>query len=128
MLLLPVDPDDSARRLRAELRELTGRRLAVIVTDSFGRPWRVGQSEVAIGCAGIDPLDDWRGRVDRDGRELAATEVALADQIAAAADLARDKDEGVPVVVVRGLGDRVNEDDGPGAAALQRDPADDLFR
>ena len=128
VLLLPADPDGSARRLRAELQELSGRTLAVVVTDSFGRPWRVGQSEVAIGCAGIDPLDDWRGRVDRDGRPLAATEVALADQIAAAADLARDKDEGVPVVVARGLAERVTAGDGPGAAALQRDPAVDLFR
>jgi coenzyme F420-0:L-glutamate ligase/coenzyme F420-1:gamma-L-glutamate ligase len=128
VLLLPADPDGSARRLRAELSEITGLRLAVVVTDSFGRPWRVGQSEVAIGCAGIDPADDWRGKRDRDGRKLAATEIATADEIAAAADLARGKDDGLPVVVVRGLGARVTADDGPGAAALQRDPADDLFR
>ena len=103
VLLLPADPDASAGRIRAELSRATGKRLAVLITDSFGRPWRVGQSEVAIGCAGIDPLDDWRGRADRDGRELAATEIAIADQLAAAADLARNKASGVPVVLVRGL-------------------------
>ncbi len=86
VLLLPADPDASARRLRAEIAVATGRRIAVVVSDSFGRPWRVGQTEVAIGCAGIDPVDDWRGRSDRDGRELAATEIAVADQLAAAAD------------------------------------------
>ncbi len=128
VVLLPRDPDASARRLRAEIAEASGARVAVIVTDSFGRPWRVGQTEVAIGCAGIDPLDDWRGRSDRDGRELAATEIALADEIAAASDLARDKASGVPAVIVRGLGGRVIEGDGPGAAALRRAAADDLFR
>jgi coenzyme F420-0:L-glutamate ligase/coenzyme F420-1:gamma-L-glutamate ligase len=83
---------------------------------------------VAIGCAGLDPLDDWRGRTDRGGRELAATEIALADEIAAASDLVRDKAAGIPVVVVRGLGGRVTEGDGPGAAALRRAAEDDLFR
>lgn len=128
VLLLPRDPDASARRLRGEIRAASGKRLAVVVTDSFGRPWRVGQSDVAIGCAGLPPLDDWRGRADRDGRELEATEVAVADQIAAAADLVRDKAAGIPVVVIRGLGERVTDDDGPGAAALQRPAAADLFR
>ena len=128
VLLLPADPDDSARRLRAALATASGLRVAVIITDSFGRPWRVGQAEVAIGCAGIDPLDDWRGRRDRDGRELTATEVALADEIAAAADLARDKAAGLPVVIVRGLGARLTDGDGPGAAARRRGAADDLFR
>jgi coenzyme F420-0:L-glutamate ligase/coenzyme F420-1:gamma-L-glutamate ligase len=128
VILLPEDPDASARRLRAEIEGASGARVAVVVTDSFGRPWRVGQAEVAIGCAGIDPLDDWRGRADRDGRELAATEVALADEIAAASDLARDKAAGIPAVIVRGLGDRVTADDGPGAAALRRAAGDDLFR
>jgi coenzyme F420-0:L-glutamate ligase/coenzyme F420-1:gamma-L-glutamate ligase len=128
VVLLPEDPDASARRLRAEIQAAAGVRIAVVITDSFGRPWRVGQTEVAIGCAGVDPLDDWRGRVDRDGRELAATEIALADEIAAASDLARNKASGVPAVLVRGLGDRVTEDDGPGAAALRRAAAEDLFR
>jgi len=128
VLLLPADPDASARRLRHEIGAASGRRLAVIVGDSFGRPWRVGQTEVAIGCAGIDPLDDWRGRADRHGRELAATEIALADQLAAAADLVRDKSSGVPAAIVRGLTDRVTDADGPGARALQRARAEDLFR
>lgn len=128
VLLLPADPDASARRLRREIGAASGRRLAVIVGDSFGRPWRVGQTEVAIGCAGIDPLDDWRGRRDRHGRELAATEIALADQLAAAADLARDKSSGVPAAIVRGLADRITDADGPGAVALQRARAEDLFR
>ncbi len=96
VILLPVDPDASARRIRAAIATASGRRVAVIVTDSFGRPWRVGQTEVAIGCAGIDPLDDWRGRHDRDGRQLAATEIAFADEIASASDLVRGKDSGDP--------------------------------
>jgi coenzyme F420-0:L-glutamate ligase/coenzyme F420-1:gamma-L-glutamate ligase len=128
VLLLPADPDDSARRLRAEIATASGRRVAVIVSDSFGRPWRIGQADVAIGCAGIDPLDDRRGTLDREGRELLATEVAVADQLAAAADLCRDKASGIPVAIVRGLAAHVTAADGPGAAALQRDRAHDLFR
>jgi coenzyme F420-0:L-glutamate ligase/coenzyme F420-1:gamma-L-glutamate ligase len=126
--LLPADPDGSARRIRRELREACGHAPAVIVADSFGRPWRLGQADVAIGCAGLDPLDDWRGRRDREGRDLAATMVASADEIAAAADLVRDKDAGIPAAVVRGLAHLVLEDDGPGAAAVQRPAEDDLFR
>lgn len=128
VLLLPADPDASARRLRAEIAIATGRRIAVVVSDSFGRPWRVGQTEVAIGCAGIDPVDDWRGRSDRDGRELAATEIAVADQLAAAADLVRDKAAGIPAAIVRGRAELVTADDGPGARALQRAREEDLFR
>jgi coenzyme F420-0:L-glutamate ligase / coenzyme F420-1:gamma-L-glutamate ligase len=128
VVLLPADPDGSARRLRRRLGELSGAHLAVLITDSFGRPWRVGQSEIAIGCAGLTPLDDWRGRRDRDGRELAATATALADQAAGCADLARDKGSGEPVVVVRGLTRHVCAEDGPGAAALVRGAAEDLFR
>jgi len=126
--LLPEDADASARRLRAELRDACGSSPAVVIADSFGRPWRLGQSEIAIGCAGIDPLDDWRGRPDRSGRELSATVVALADELAAAAELARDKDSGAPAVLVRGLDRHVRADDGPGAVAIQRPAADDLFR
>jgi coenzyme F420-0:L-glutamate ligase/coenzyme F420-1:gamma-L-glutamate ligase len=126
--LLPVDADASARRIRSEIRAACGHAPAVVVADSFGRPWRLGQSDVAIGCAGIDPLGDWRGRADRSGRELAATVVALADELAAAADLVRDKDAGVPAAVVRGLGGRVSDEDGPGAAAIRRPAEDDLFR
>lgn len=128
VLLLPRDPDASARRLRAEIAADSGARVAVIVGDSFGRPWRVGQSEVAIGCAGIDPLADWRGRTDRDGRELEATLIATADQLAAAADLVRDKASGVPAVRIRGLAHLVTAEDGPGAVSLQRERSEDLFR
>lgn len=126
--LLPRDPDASARRLRSEIRAASEVAAAVVIADSFGRPWRLGQSDVAIGCAGLVPLDDRRGQQDRHGRELAATVIAIADEVAAAADLARDKQAGVPVVVVRGLEARVADEDGPGAAAIQRPAADDLFR
>jgi coenzyme F420-0:L-glutamate ligase/coenzyme F420-1:gamma-L-glutamate ligase len=128
LVLLPVDPDGSARGLRARLGELTGARPAVVVTDSFGRPWRLGQTDVALGCAGLRPLDDWRGRHDSRGRELRATWIAVADAIAGAADLARSKDGGQPAVLVRGLGRHVTPEDGPGAAALIRPPDEDLFR
>lgn len=120
--LLPKDPDASARRIRAE----TGS--AVVIADSFGRAWRLGQAEVAIGCAGLAPLDDWRGRTDAGGRELKATAIAIADEVAAAADLVRVKDSGVPAAVVRGLSRYVTAEDGPGAVALRRSPTEDLFR
>jgi coenzyme F420-0:L-glutamate ligase/coenzyme F420-1:gamma-L-glutamate ligase len=103
-------------------------RIGVIISDSFGRAWRVGQTEVAIGCAGLAPLDDWRGRRDARGRELRATAIGVADQVAAAADLVRDKVSGVPVAVVRGLDRHVTAEDGPGAAALRRPRDEDLFR
>jgi coenzyme F420-0:L-glutamate ligase/coenzyme F420-1:gamma-L-glutamate ligase len=123
--LLPVDADASARRIRQE----TGARPGIVVADSFGRPWRMGQTDVAIGCAGVIALDDWRGGVDVHGRELAATAIAAADQLAAAADLARTKSSGTPAVVIRGAERLWTPDDGPGAAAaLQRPEADDLFR
>jgi coenzyme F420-0:L-glutamate ligase / coenzyme F420-1:gamma-L-glutamate ligase len=127
-VLLPLDPDASARRLRAALGERLGVRPAVVIADSFGRPWRIGQTDVAIGAAGLVVLDDWRGRADAHGRALEVTAIAAADAIAAAADLARAKDSGEPAVLVRGLGRLVTEDDGPGAAALRRPPAEDLFR
>jgi coenzyme F420-0:L-glutamate ligase/coenzyme F420-1:gamma-L-glutamate ligase len=128
VLMLPLDPDASARRLRAALDERLGVRPAVIVTDSFGRAWRHGQCDVAIGCAGIVPLQDWRGRLDRQGRELTATMLAIADELAGAADLARSKDAGEPAVLVRGAGRHVIAGDGPGAAALLRPEGEDLFR
>ena len=124
VVLLPVDPDASARALRARLPERPG----VIISDTFGRAWRVGQVEVAIGIAGVQPLDDWRGRPDAEGRELAATQLAVADAIAAASELAREKDSHEPVVIVSGLERFVTDDDGPGAAALVRARAEDLFR
>jgi coenzyme F420-0:L-glutamate ligase / coenzyme F420-1:gamma-L-glutamate ligase len=126
--LLPLDPDASARRIRAEIEEASGSRPAVVVADSFGRPWRLGQTDVAIGAAGLHPIDDWRGGTDRDGQELAATAIAIADQVAAAADLSRDKASGQPAAIVRGLDRHVAATDGPGAAALQRPAEDDLFR
>jgi coenzyme F420-0:L-glutamate ligase / coenzyme F420-1:gamma-L-glutamate ligase len=126
--LLPEDPDASARRIRTEIRAATGANVATIVADSFGRAWRLGQAEVAIGCAGIAPLDDWRGRTDAEGRELEATLIAIADQAAAAADLVRDKTSRIPVAIVRGLHRFVTTDDGPGAAQLRRPPEEDLFR
>lgn len=126
--LLPEDPDGSARRIRSELAAATGATLGVVVSDSFGRAWRLGQAEVAIGCAGLTPLDDWRGRPDAAGRELEATLIAIADEAAAAADLVRDKTSGVPAAVVRGLAAQVADSDGPGAAALRRPRGEDLFR
>ena len=127
-LTLPANPDQSARTIRGRIRELTGSSPAVVIADSFGRAWRFAQVDVAIGCAGINPLDDWRGRSDRHGRVLEATELAVADSIAAAADLARAKDSGQPFVVVSGLERFVADDDGPGAAALLRPANQDLFR
>jgi coenzyme F420-0:L-glutamate ligase/coenzyme F420-1:gamma-L-glutamate ligase len=103
LVLLPEDPDASARGIRARILELTGRTVGVVITDSFGRPFRQGTTDVAIGLAGIPPILDLRGTKDRIGYELQSTRVAVADEIAAAADLARGKAEGVPAVVVRGL-------------------------
>lgn len=128
VVLLPEDADASARRIRGEIRDATGIAPAVVVADSFGRAWRIGQADVAIGCAGLVPLEDWRGRSDTHGRELTATVVAIADEVAAAADLVRGKDAGVPAALVRGLGRYVGEGDGPGAAALRRAESEDLFR
>ena len=116
VVLLPADPDRSARALRARVGALRGVRPAVLVTDTFGRPWRLGQTDVAIGAAGLAALEDWRGRPDSHGREMRATVIAVADAVAGAADLARAKDSGEPLVLVRGLGDHVREEDGPGAA------------
>ncbi len=126
--LLPADPDASARRIRAEIATTAGVTVSVVVSDSFGRAWRLGQAEVAIGCAGIAPLDDWRGHRDAEGRELEATLIAVADEAAGAADLVRDKASGIPAAVVRGLDRFVSDEDGPGAAALRRPPEEDLFR
>ncbi len=150
--LLPEDPDASARNLRAQIIEAVAKgsgvglaghsarsasaeshprppySIGVVISDSFGRAWRLGQSEVAIGCAGLVPLDDWRGRVDAQGQKLEATLIAIADQAAAAADLVRGKDSGVPAAIVRGLDRFVTTDDGPGAIALRRPQGEDLFR
>ncbi|RFU43414.1 coenzyme F420-0:L-glutamate ligase [Actinomadura logoneensis] len=128
VLLLPVDPDASARRIRARLRELTGANVAVILSDTMGRPWREGLVDNAIGVAGLAPLDDFRGRTDGFGNPLQATVTAVADELASAAELVKGKLSGVPVAVVRGLDGLVTEDDGPGARALLRSPDEDMFR
>jgi coenzyme F420-0:L-glutamate ligase / coenzyme F420-1:gamma-L-glutamate ligase len=125
--LLPEDPDGSARRLRGALAERLGSHPAVVISDSFGRAWRLGQLDVAIGCAGLAPLQDRRGSADAFGRALSATVDALADAAAAAAALVRDKAGREAAVIVRGLGRYVTSEDGPGAAAIVRPRAEDLF-
>ena len=105
-----------------------GPRIGVVISDSFGRAWRIGVADVAIGAAGVQVLDDWRGRLDAQGRELRATEIAIADQLASAADLARSKDSQEPVVVIRGAARYITDGDGPGAAAIRRPREIDLFR
>lgn len=127
LVLLPEDPDGSARALRRRLRALDGVAPAIVISDSFGRAWRVGQTDVAIGIAGLEPVEDWRGRRDGAGRKLGATIIAIADQAAGAADLARGKDSNEPAVLVRGLERHVRDADGPGAAALIRARDEDLF-
>lgn len=128
LILLPADPDASARTLRAGIAAVRGVAPAVVISDSFGRAWRLGQTDVAIGAAGLTPIDDWRGCHDARGRALQATAIAVADAIAAAADLARAKDGDEPAVLLRGLDRFVTAADGPGALSLRRPPADDLFR
>ncbi len=128
VVLLPRDPDASARAIRRRIVRERAVRPAVVVSDSFGRPWRLGQVDVAVGAAGIQPLEDWRGRADAFGRELRVTMVAVGDAAAAAADLARTKSSMEPVVMIRGLERLVSLDDGPGAAALRRPRELDLFR
>jgi coenzyme F420-0:L-glutamate ligase / coenzyme F420-1:gamma-L-glutamate ligase len=135
LVLLPRDPDASARRIRERLRECLlsrhpsgGAAPAVLISDSFGRPWRHGQLDVVIGLAGMEPLDDWRGRSDVRGLQLQATWLAVADAAAATADLARAKDSREPVVVIDGLARFITPEDGPGAAALLRPLAEDFFR
>ena len=128
VVLLPEDPDASARRLRARIVDATGARPAVVVSDSFGRAWRLGECDVALGAAGLVPLEEWQGRPDAFGRELQVTSIAVADAVAAAADLARRKDSRQPAVLARGLERLVTEEDGPGAAALRRPREEDLFR
>ena len=128
VVLLPREPDKSAKNLRTRVKQETGTAPAVIITDSFGRAWRHGQVDIAIGCAGLTPLDDWRGRTDAGGRELKATAIAVADELAAAADLTRTKDGSLPLILIRGADRHVIPDDGPGAAALIRPQAENLFR
>jgi coenzyme F420-0:L-glutamate ligase/coenzyme F420-1:gamma-L-glutamate ligase len=125
--LLPVDPDASARGIRAGLAQLTGAEPAVIVSDTFGRPWRSGIVNVAIGSAGIEALVDLRGTPDAQGREMRATVIAVADELASAADLAGGKVEQLPVIVVRGYPWRAAADPDPGASSLIMPREQDLF-
>ena len=122
---LPRDPDASARRLRAGLQDAFSVQIGVIVSDSFGRPWRQGSTDVAIGVAGLSPLKDYRGRRDRHGYELQSTVVALADEVAAAADLAKGKLDDVPVAIVRGVDFRQAKGS---IGEVLRPTAEDLFR
>ena len=124
LVLLPVDPDASAHRIRDRIRELTGKTVGVVVSDSFGRPFRMGTTDVAIGAAGIRVLNDLRGTVDRSGHELRSTQIAIADELAAAAELVMGKADGIPAAVVRGL-----DVAGDGSARELVIPAErDLFR
>ena len=129
VVLLPIDPDASARRLRARLAELTGCNAAVVVTDTAGRAWRHGQTDLAVGAAGLRVLDDHAGRLDSHGTELAVTAPAVADELAGAAELAQGKLSRRPFAVVRGRADLVLPagDDGPGAVALVRADHEDMF-
>jgi coenzyme F420-0:L-glutamate ligase / coenzyme F420-1:gamma-L-glutamate ligase len=128
VVLLPTDPDGSARRLRKAISDLTGVNVGVLITDTMGRPWRNGQTDAAIGAAGVLPLRDHRGQSDTFGNILEVTVAAVADEIAAAAELVKGKTDQVPVAVVRGLGQLVYAGDGSGAAALIRPPSEDMFR
>ncbi|OEJ26598.1 coenzyme F420-0:L-glutamate ligase [Streptomyces agglomeratus] len=127
VLLLPADPDASARSIRDGLRDALGVEVGVVVTDTFGRPWRNGLTDVAIGAAGVRVLDDLRGGTDAYGNPLSVTVVALADELAAAGDLVKGKAEGLPVAVVRGLSHLVDGEDA-GTRALVRAAGDDMFR
>ena len=128
VLLLPVDPDATAQLLCRQFRERFGRRIGILITDTLGRPWRQGQTDVAIGAAGICVLDDLRGSTDANGRRLDVTVPAVADEIAAAADLVKGKSRGLPMAVVRGLGHLLAELDAPGARSIVRTGPDDMFR
>ena len=127
VLLLPVDPDATARALRAALGERFGVTVGVVVSDTAGRPWRQGQTDIAIGAAGVQVLDDLRGSTDTHGRPLQVSVAAVADEIAAAAELVKGKATGRPLAVVRGLAHVVTPEDGPGARALVRTGPDDMF-
>jgi coenzyme F420-0:L-glutamate ligase / coenzyme F420-1:gamma-L-glutamate ligase len=128
VVLLPEDPDGSARRLRKALGDRRQVTVGVIITDTMGRPWRVGQTDAAIGTAGVVPLRDHRGQADTFGNPLEVTIAAVADELAGAADLVKGKTSQVPVAIVRGLAELVTSQDGPGAAALIRPAAEDMFR
>lgn len=125
LVLLPLDPDLSARRIRRRLALLTGTEVGVIVCDTFGRAWRLGQTNIAIGVAGIEPFLDYRGTVDAQGREMQATRICVADELAGAAELVMGKARGIPVAIVRGAPAVAGRGS---AAAIIRPPGEDLFR
>lgn len=127
ILLLPRDPDASARRIAAHLRERVGIRVGVLLSDTLGRPWRAGQTDVAIGAGGVTVLEDLRGTTDAAGKVLSVTTPCVADELAAAADLVKGKAAGRPIAVVRGRADLVGDLDLPGASAIVRNPEDDMF-
>lgn len=126
IVLLPKNPDSSARKISLEIRKKTGKNLPVIISDTFGRPWREGQVDVAIGLFGLEPFSDYRGRKDQYGYELRATVICVADELASAGELAMNKLDRVPVVVIRGYSFKPNNQ--TSARALARKPARDLFR
>ncbi|QCR19764.1 coenzyme F420-0:L-glutamate ligase [Agrococcus sp. SGAir0287] len=128
ILLLPLDPDASALALATALRDRFGVALGVVVTDTFGRPWRAGQTDVAIGAAGIRVIEPLAGSVDTHGRPLVVSAAAIADEIASTAELVAGKTSGRPVTIVRGLGRHVASLDEPGARRLVRDADSDMFR
>ncbi|WP_369796490.1 coenzyme F420-0:L-glutamate ligase [Cellulomonas sp. A375-1] len=128
VLLLPLDPDASARALRAGIAAAFGVRVGVLMTDTAGRPWRDGVTDIAIGAAGVRVLDDLRGESDSFGRPLTMTVTAVADEVAAAAELVKGKAAGRPLAVVRGLAQHVTDEDGPGARVLVRVGEQDMFR
>ncbi len=128
VVLLPEDPDASARGLRKGLRDRLGVNVAVLITDTLGRPWRNGQTDAAIGAAGLLPLRDHRGGTDTFGMPLEVTVAAVADELAGAADLVKEKTKQIPVAIARGLAGLVTDADGPGARALVRPSAEDMFR
>lgn len=128
VVLLPADPDGSAEALRKAIGERAGARLGVVITDTMGRPWRTGQTDTAIGAAGLIPIRDHRGQPDSFGNVLEVTMAAVADEVAGAADLVKQKTTGVPVAIVRGLASLVTDSAGPGAVALVRPAQDDMFR
>jgi coenzyme F420-0:L-glutamate ligase/coenzyme F420-1:gamma-L-glutamate ligase len=128
VLSLPPDPDKIAREIREVVMRSVNRSIAVIISDTAGRAWRIGQTDIAVGCAGLAPVDSFIGRTDTYGNELSVTAPAVADEVAGAAELAAGKLGQVPITIVRGIDPRLLlDDDGPGAASLIRDEREDMF-
>src|SRR5690606_37978230 len=128
VLLLPLDPDASARTIASAIRAETGSRVGVIISDTLGRPWRDGQTDIAIGAAGVHVFDDLHGALDSAGRPLVVTQPCVADELAGAGDLVKGKISGCPVAVIRGMGRLVGDLDLPGASSIVRPAEKDMFR